>query len=106
MSSKTEDRQALEATWFELTRETMPDLAVERGWSVRFDHCFQRILLDNACGGPWRDHIAPPAYKNAPLATLRRAIELGNEAIEGESDLAELNRRSLVWRRKRGPPGA
>ncbi|MGB3711937.1 MAG: GCN5-related N-acetyltransferase, partial [Erythrobacter sp.] len=61
----TKARKMLEAKWFELTRSMMPAIAKERDWPVRFDHCFQRILLDNACGGPWRDHIEAPAYANA-----------------------------------------
>jgi len=87
--------------WFELTRDTMPRLARERGWPVRFDHCFQRILLDNAVGEKWTGAIASPAYRNATDAQLRQAIVLGREAVDGEADLSELNRRSLVWRGKR-----
>ena len=71
-----------------------------RDWPVRFDHCFQRILLDNAVGGPWREHIDSPAYRNAPEPILARAIALGEAAVANEADLAELNRRSLAWRGK------
>ncbi len=93
-------RDALEARWFELTREVMPSLAAERRWPVRFDHCFQRILLDHAVGGPWRDHIKPPAYRNATDAQLREAAALGDAVISGKADLAALNRQSLEWRGK------
>jgi hypothetical protein len=86
--------------WLTLTRETLPALAAERAWPVRADHCFQRILLDNACGGRWYDHIAGrPAYAHAGEAILQRAIALGEAAIAGTADLAALNRRSLAWRR-------
>ena len=95
------DREKLVEDWFVLTRETMPALAEERGWPVRCDHCFQRILLDNAVGGPWRDCIAAPAYREASDAQLREAIRLGQAAVAGEEDLAALNRRSLEWRGKR-----
>ena len=94
------DRQALQDRWFELTREEMPSLADERGWPVRFDHCFQRILLDHAAGGPWRKHIEAPAYAKASDAQLRAAIALGEKAVAGEADLAALNRQSLEWRGK------
>ena len=97
------DRATLETEWFALTREQMPSLASARGWPVRFDHCFQRILLDNAVGGRWRDAIASPAYRNATDEQLTRAIALGRDAIAGRSDLHDLNRRSLDWRGKRGP---
>lgn len=91
---------ARQQRWLEPTRETMPSLAAARGWPVRHDHCFQRILLDNAVGAPWRTKIAPPAYKNASEAELNQAIALGEAAIAGDADLDELNRRSLRWRGK------
>jgi hypothetical protein len=94
------DRKALDERWFELTRETMPSLAAERGWPVRFDHCFQRILLDNAVGTKWRDVIAPPAYRNASPEVMRRGLAMGEACIDGTLDLAELNRNSLSWRGK------
>ena len=102
-------RAALEAAWLVLTRETLPALAAERRWPVRADHCFQRILLDNAVEGRWYDHIARrPAYAHASDAVLARAVALGEAAMTGAADLAELNRRSLGWRGKRvapPPPG-
>lgn len=96
-----DSRAALEAAWLTLTRETLPALAAERRWPVRADHCFQRILLDNAVEGRWYDHIAKrPAYAHAPDAVLARAVALGEAAIAGAVDLAALNRRSLAWRGK------
>ena len=94
-------RQLLVEEWLQLTREAMPALAKKRRWPVRFDHCFQRILLDNAVGGRWYDHIARPAYRNASDAQLREAIALGKAAIRGDEDLAALNRKSLEWRGQR-----
>ena len=91
-------RQLLVEEWLQLTREAMPALAKKRRWPVRFDHCFQRILLDNAVGGRWYDHIARPAYRNASDAQLKQAIALGKAAIKGDEDLAVLNRNSLKWR--------
>ena len=93
-------REETEDRWFELTRDVMPSLAGERGWPVRFDHCFQRILLDNAVGKPWREAISAPAYRNAPDEVLRRAVKIGEAAVAGEEDLAALNRRSLFMRGK------
>ena len=93
-------REELEDRWFELTRDVMPSLAGERGWPVHFDHCFQRILLDNAVGKPWREAIEPPAYRTASDAVLARAVALGEAAVAGEEDLAALNRRSLRMRGK------
>lgn len=99
-------RAALEAAWLTLTRETLPALAAGRRWPVRADHCFQRILLDNAVEGCWYDHIAArPAYAHAPDAMLARAVALGRAAAAGEVELGDLNRRSLAWRGKRSGRG-
>lgn len=67
---------------------------------MHFGHSFQRILLDTAYGGPWRDHIAPPAWRNADDATLEEAILLGEAALAGGVDFARLDRNSLRWRGK------
>lgn len=94
-------RDALERQWLVLTRETMPALAASRGWPVRSDHCFQRILLDAAVGGVWYGAIPErPAYRHADVAVLTRAVELGRAVVDGSADLAALNRQSLVWRGK------
>ena len=94
-------RAALERRWLTLTRETMPALAAARGWPVRNDHCFQRILLDNAVGGVWYDAIPKrPAYRHADAAVLTRAIDLGEAVVAGTADLGSLNRQSLTWRGK------
>ena len=92
----------LQLDWLQLTRETLPALAAGRAWPVSADHCFQRILLDNACGGCWYDHVAGrPAYTRADPAILARAVALGEAVVAGGADLADLNARSLGWRRAR-----
>jgi len=103
------DRAAREQHWLALTRITLPQLARAREWPVSADHCFQRILLDHACGGRWYDHIARrPAYAHAPDAILDAAIALGESVADGAADLVTLNAMSLRWRGKgrRLPPGA
>lgn len=99
-------REYAEAEWLRVTRDVMPKLAAERGWPVRFDHCFQRILLDAVCRGDWRKEIKAPAYKNASMKVLKRATVLAKKVIAGDQCLHLLNRRSLAYRgidRKRGP---
>ena len=91
----------LVARWRALTCGTMPGLAGPRGWPVRFDHCFQRILLDNGVGGAWRGVIAAPAWPHATDEQLGRAIALGEAAVAGTADLNALNARSLAWRGRR-----
>ena len=90
--------QELVDRWFALTRDRMPGLARACGWPVREDHCFQRILLDNAVGGRWVDEIPAPAYRNAPDEVLHDAISLGEAAIAGTEDLAALDANSRAWR--------
>jgi hypothetical protein len=98
---KLPERLALEARWLEMTRVTLPALAVARGWPVSDDHCFQRILLDNACGRCWYEVIAErPAYANAPDDVLAGAVALGEAAFAG-ADLDRLNANSLQWRGRR-----
>lgn len=95
------DRAALEARWLELTRVVLPALASERDWPVSADHCFQRILLDDAVGGCWYAHVAErPAYRHLDAAALRHAVTTAEEVAAGTADLHALNRRSLGYRRK------
>lgn len=101
-----DERAALERSWLELTRSRLPGAGGPH-WPVRFDHCFQRILLDNAVGGVWYDAIpGRPAYRHAPDEVLREAVRLGEAVLDGGADLHALNRASLNWRGKRGPAGA
>lgn len=86
--------------WFTLTRKTMPSLAEPRGWPVCDDHCFQRILLDNALGKPWREVLKAPAYRNASDAQLMKAISLGEAVVAGKKSLHQLNQFSLKLRGK------
>ena len=96
------DRAALEARWLHLTRALLPAVAHARGWPIRADHCFQRVLLDAACGGRWYDHITGrPAYAHAPDRVLVDAIGLGEAVLAGQGDLMLLNDQSLAWRGKK-----
>jgi RimJ/RimL family protein N-acetyltransferase len=91
----------LRARWRDLVDRRLPAAAAARpDWPVRLDHCFARILLDNACGGPWRESVAPPAWVNMPSERLARAFDLGEAVLAGAADLGALNRRSLAWRGK------
>ena len=98
-----QDRRArLEQEWLHLTRAALPDAARGAGWSICEDHCFQRVLLDNACGGVWYDHIADrPAYRHATDDILLSAVTLGRAALDGRASIDRLNRQSLKWRGKR-----
>ena len=90
----------LRARWRDLVGRRLPQVARARGWPVAFDHCFARILLDNAMGRPWREAVAPPAWRNTPLPELERAVDLGEAALAGTADMGALNDRSLRLRGK------
>lgn len=96
---EAEDQGRRVARWLALTRVMLPGVAVEHRWPIRLDHCFMRVLLDNAVGGVWHHTIARPAIKHADAETLERAIGLGERVMREPSELAVLNRRSLDWRR-------
>lgn len=103
----------LQEQWNELYRSTLPRLAkerasVQRSWPVFLDHCFARIVLDNAVGEhqPWTAVIRSPAVKNMSDAQLRAAIAMGNRLADGSEDLSALNERSLSLRGKNRPPAA
>ena len=96
-----DERLVLERRWLDLTRVVLPALAAEREWPISADHCFQRVLLDHACGQCWYAEIsARPAYKAAADEILERAVQLGEGIATGSRDLTALNRQSLAWRGK------
>ncbi len=96
-----------QARWRDLVDRRLPEAARARpDWPARLDQCFARILLDNACGGPWRESVGAPAWANLPPERLGLAIELGEAVLAGRADLDLLNRRSLLWRGRGRAPAA
>ena len=99
------DAAELRSRWLALTKEQLPARARQQRWPLREDHCFQRVLLDAACGGRWYDHVpARPAYRHLDPDRLARAVALA-ERLATEPDalalLRALNEQSLRWRGKR-----
>ncbi|WP_375458633.1 GCN5-related N-acetyltransferase [uncultured Enterovirga sp.] len=94
----------LRARWRSLVGEVLPEAARgRRDWPVALDHCFARILLDNACGRPWREVVPPPAWRHIAPDRLAEAVAIGEAVLTGTADLAALNRRSLALRGKAVP---
>ncbi|KAK0899403.1 hypothetical protein LTR02_009692 [Friedmanniomyces endolithicus] len=98
----------LRARWNDLYKDRLPSLAkardpVQKRWPVFLDHCFARIVLDNAVGrdSPWTEVVKAPAVKHMTIAQLEAAIQLAEKIVAGEADLAELNNRSLQLRGKK-----
>lgn len=96
--------------YLHLTRDVMPLLAQKikiaqgngsvKKWPVEHDHCFQRIVLDNICGGAWYEFIKSPAYRHLNASQAEAAVLLCRRIINGQADLRQLNEYSLKWRQK------
>ena len=102
MDAGKEKKDTLIATYMHLTKEVLPSLAKSdlRDWPVSEDHCFQRIILDQVCGGVWYEHLGRPAYKHLTKDQAQRAVELCRDIADGRADLRQMNQQSLMWRGK------
>ncbi|KAK3071360.1 hypothetical protein LTR53_008765 [Teratosphaeriaceae sp. CCFEE 6253] len=94
--------------WNHLYKDHLPSIAkardpVQKTWPVHLDHCFARIILDNAVGidKPWMQVVKQPAVKHMSATQLGSAIELGERIATGEVDLVQLNEQSLLLRGKK-----
>lgn len=97
--------EELRARWLYLYQDYLPALArakdpVQSTWPVDLDHCFGRIILDNAVGRekPWTAVVKAPAVRNMNTHQLRAAISLAEDLVHGLADLEGLNARSLELR--------
>ncbi|HIK18513.1 MAG TPA: hypothetical protein IGS53_24955 [Leptolyngbyaceae cyanobacterium M33_DOE_097] len=90
--------------YLELTNQDLPKLANSRNFPVRYNHCFQRIILDNLFGRCWYevlDRKRGAAYMQLTEEQLERAIALAKQIIEQpDAYLQALNQNSLRWRKK------
>jgi hypothetical protein len=102
MPLSPKQRQTLQQHYLYLTSEKLPELARTGALKspVTENHCFQRIMLDNVCGGQWNTFIAAPAYQHMSDQQLVQMTSMCNDVLCGKADLFTLNRQSLVWRSK------
>ena len=99
------DRAVLEARYRELVRTLLPAAAREQRWVLRDDHCFGRVLLDDAVGACWYDVLdrRRTAFLQLDDDQLAHAVAQGGRLLaEGDGLLRELDAQSLRWRGK--PP--
>lgn len=103
------DIEPLRTRWTHLYASHLPALAqardpIQTRWPVHLDHCFARIILDNAVGvdKSWNRVVKAPAVRNMTVEQLRDALALGEKVARGEVDLVELDQRSLGLRGKKG----
>ena len=105
-SAKGATLAALQRRYLDLVSTELPAAAAAAGWSLRFDHCYGRVLLDAVVAGCWYDVLdrrAGPAYRQLSEAQLTTAVALAERLrSEGEPLLRRLDPQSLHWRGK--PP--
>lgn len=101
------DLEELKERWRYLYHEYLPALAkardpAQKHWTVQLDHCFARIVLDNAIGidTPWTGKLKSPAIKNMTASQFQTAIELAEKLVKGEENLEDLDQKSLQLRGK------
>ena len=96
--------EKLHEEYLHLTNEVLPSLAKKGKFPVRFNHCFQRIILDNLFGCCWYDVLDKTqgaAYKQLNKNQLKAAIALAKQIIsQSDEYIEELNNNSLRWRGK------
>lgn len=97
------DRTDLQHRYLELVRVVLPERAAQDGWVLRRDHCFGRVLLDDAVGGCWYDVLdrRHAAYRQLDDERLAHAVAQGERLLrEGDALLRGLDAQSLRWRGK------
>lgn len=95
----TVSRHELEHRFLHLTRISLPSCAKFEGWPVTDEDCFERILLDNAFGGVWTDHVAhQPGYDQIPDDVLASVVARGEHLLKDGNDIFAMNDASLRWR--------
>jgi len=94
----------LRERWLSLTRHVIPARAEAEQWTLRADHCFQRVILDAVCEGRWYDHVTGrPAYRHLDEHRLALAVSLAHllaTDTDGRQLLERLDAQSLSWRGK------
>ena len=94
-------RYELQDLYLKLTREVLPAVARLKGWTLKEDHCFMRVILDQLFQDCWYNHLDRrlTAYKQLNDKQLVQAIQLATVIRSREFDtLEKWNRESLAWR--------
>ena len=92
-------RKELVSRWNTLVRVTLPDMASPNHWPIFLDHCFMRVCLDTALGGPWHLSVKRPAIRHLTDDQLEAAIAIGESVVARPHTLDALNKASIAGRR-------
>ena len=92
-------RADLTSRWLMLTRQTLPSMAADQRWPIRYDHCFMRVCLDTALGCRWDRVVRRPAIRNMTDAQLAAAVQVAESIAREPGLLAGLNKASLQLRK-------
>lgn len=97
---------SLREEYMKMTGEWLPEKAQANNWVIRFDHCFQRVVLDNLFNDCWYNHLDKesdvPAYKQLTEEQLIEAIQIATEMYnQGRKEVEYRNNQSLEWRDKK-----
>ena len=97
-------RPELEQRYRDLVSTELPDAARRADWVIRLDHCFGRVLLDDAVGACWYDVLGRgrgAAFRKLDDTQLAHAVGQGERMLrEGAPVVAALDAQSLAWRGK------
>jgi hypothetical protein len=92
-------RLALNSSWLNLMKETLPSMANEHHWPISIDHCFMRVCLDTALGAPWHALVRLPAIRHLTNDQMSKAIGVAQSIISSPELLHALNQNSIQARR-------
>jgi hypothetical protein len=98
------DRDDLLRRYRELVDHDLPATGARERWTLRHDHCFGRVLLDEAVGACWYEILGRgrgAAYRRLDDDRLAHAVAQGERMlVEGDALVRALDARSLAWRGK------
>ncbi|MBB6430961.1 hypothetical protein [Algisphaera agarilytica] len=103
------DRYDLQDRYLDLTRVILPSLGRTRGWVIKEDHCFMRIVLDHVFADCWYNHVDKRlrAYKQLNDTQLAQAVAIAEQMTKADSATIDaMNSQSLEWRNKPVPQRA
>ncbi|MEM6842117.1 MAG: hypothetical protein AAF632_07810 [Bacteroidota bacterium] len=90
--------------YLRLTNEVLPQMASQQRLPIRFNHCFQRIILDMLFQDCWYNHLDRtskiPAYRQLSEDQLVQAVTIARSMVDSSQTVNRLNRQSLVYRGK------